>query len=173
MIKWRLTMRSLTALLIALVIVAAPAGADERPVKDKLRTLFSDRHFHTSGQVLKDMGPDVKSALKEIAEDESEPIFRRVRAVYALGYFDDDETTSFLINTARINERLIAIRWSALRSLARSKGQDSVDLISRYLKDKNRFTRRVAGHSLRKIGSEKALRLLDEARREGYISGSP
>ncbi|VAX15740.1 hypothetical protein MNBD_NITROSPINAE03-1460 [hydrothermal vent metagenome] len=166
-------MRGLTAFIVTLMILAVPARADERLVNDGLRTLLSDRHYHASEEEVKKLGPDVNAALKEIAGDESEPIFKRVRAVSALGYFDDDETASFLENIARGNERLVAIRWAALRSLARSKGNDSVELISGYLKDDNRFTRRVAGNSLRTIGSEKALRLLDEARREGYIPDSP
>lgn len=166
-------MRSFAAFFIALVVLAAPAGAEERLVVDNLKTLLSDRHYQASEQAIKDLGPDVSAALKEIAEDESEPIFRRVRAVHALGYFDDDQTTSFLEKTARADGRLVAIKWSALRSLARSKGPGSVDLISRYLKDKNRFTRRVASHSLKKIGSKKALRLLEEARRDGYIPKNP
>ncbi|HEB73493.1 MAG TPA: HEAT repeat domain-containing protein [Nitrospirae bacterium] len=166
-------MRGLTAFIVTLMIMVVSAAADERPVNDRLRTLLSDRHYHASEEAVKELGPDVNAALKEIAGDESEPIFRRVRAVSALGYFDDDETSLFLENIARANGRLVAIRWAALRSLARSKGNDSVELISGYLKDDNRFTRRVAGNSLQTIGSEKALRLLGEARREGYIPDSP
>jgi len=166
-------MRGLTAFIVTLMIMAVSAAADERPVNDGLRTLLSDRHYHASEEAVKKLGPGVNAALKKIASDESEPIFRRVRAVSALGYFDDDETSSFLENIARANEWLVAIRWAALRSLARSKGDGSVELISGYLKDDNRFTRRVAGNSLQTIGSEKALRLLDEARMEGYIPDNP
>lgn len=162
-------MRSFALFLITLALLTVPAGAEDRSVIDKLKTLLSDRHNQASEEEIKDLGPDVNAALQEIAEDESEPIFRRVRAVHALGYFDDEETSSFLENKARADDRFIAIKWSALRSLARSKGDGSVDLISEYLKDKNRFTRRVASHSLKRIGSKKALRLLDQARREGHI----
>ena len=119
MIEWRLTMRGFAAFFITLAVLAAPAGAEDRPVKDRLRTLLSDRHYHASEQAIKDLGPEeVNAALKEIAGDESEPIFRRVRAVHALGYFYDDETILFLENRARADGRLVAIRWSALRSLA-------------------------------------------------------
>ncbi len=163
-------MRSLAAFFMTLVILAAPAGAEERPVKDRLKMLLSDRHYHPSEKAVKDLGPAVTSALREIAMDESELIFRRVRAVYALGYFDDDDTSLFLQNAASVRDQLPAVRWSAIRSLARSRGDDAVGFISGYLKDDNRFTRRVAGISLKKIGTPRALIRLDEARREGYLS---
>ncbi len=164
-------MRRLTAVFaITVIVLAAVSGAEEKSAKEKLMFLLSDRHYHPSEKEVKDLGPAVTSALREIAMDESELIFRRVRAVYALGYFDDDDTSLFLQNAASVRGQLPAVRWSAIRSLARSRGDDAVGFISGYLKDDNRFTRRVAGISLKKIGTPRALLRLDEARREGYLS---
>lgn len=164
-------MKSLTAsFAIILMFLTAPVYGQDKPVKERLILLLSDRHYHPSEEAVKALGPGVIDALKEIALDESALIFRRVRAIHALGYFTDDDITRFLENRASAEGQLIAVRWSALRSLARLNGDKSVNFISRYLEDDNRFTRQVAGHSLKKIGSPKALKRLDRARREGRIS---
>ncbi|MBI5814597.1 MAG: HEAT repeat domain-containing protein [Nitrospinae bacterium] len=158
-------MKSISRLLIiaAALLTAIPALAADG-AKDKLLALFSDRHYVADEQAIKNTGPDAAEALKQIAADPEVIIFKRVRAIDALGYFTDGKTTEYLKSAAvSTAEDQPSLRWGAIQALGRSQGDGATDFIAKTLKGSDQLTKQVSINTLRKIGSEKAARALREA----------
>lgn len=119
---------------------APSSGQPEQTPESRLRFLLSGYEFFPSKEDLAKVGDDktVARLLLDLAQDPNTIPTLRLRAVDAMGYYDDDITRSFLVysietptNSAPESDRrtLTLIRHHAVTSFAKSQGEEALTVL--------------------------------------------
>ena len=147
--------------LVALTLIVSGSNAGVSDIRSRLLTLLSDRHHLATMDEVKSAGQGAVDTLKAIVDDTALPLYQRIRATLALGYYSDDNTSAFLRKTVIDQNGIVALRSAALTALARSSASDeSVEFIARYLNDDDQLVRGSAIGALKVINTDSALRAL-------------
>ncbi len=103
--------------MLALLLTGAPHFASaqeapqrtgqERPSPESLRSLLMAFERGPSRDEWRALGPSVVPALRRWAEDDSQPLFVRIRAVQAAAHFTTPESRALLQRALRSHEPLI------------------------------------------------------------------
>lgn len=149
---------------VSVLLLCGNAYADTQTTRSNLMSLLSGYEYTPDESAIKNAGENVEQVLREIAGDKSVLIFRRIRAMHALGYFNSAETSQFLEKTLLNKKEHQAVRASAVYSFAKTAGESAVTSIAPLLTDNNLLTRTAAESTLRRLDTVEAREALSKAR---------
>lgn len=146
----------LAALVLPALALPAPARADDA-LRATVLELLSGYESGPTAESLRALGPDVGSELYTLATDASVPSTRRVRAVYALGWFPTDTTRAWLRTTLADRGAESQVRRSAGWALANGWGEAALPELSTALTDPDDQLRAQVVRAIAKVGTVPAL----------------
>lgn len=143
------------AWMVALLLPAV-ANADDT-LRNAVLEQLSGYESGPSAESLRALGPDVGAELYRLATDPTVPSTRRIRAVYALGWFPTDTTYTWLRTTLVDRAAESQIRRSAGWALANGWGDAAVVDLGVALTDPDEQLRAQVVRALAKVGTVPAL----------------
>lgn len=155
--------QTLIVFLIPLIfgMNSALANLDEGEIQKRIEQILSERHPSDDSQDWKSLGKNAPKVILKLIRKE-EKVYRRIRLIQALAWFEDPEAVEFLKDTIQNSENRM-FRDKAIQTYALSQGERSIGLIRPFLEAQNEHTRLLVARvfqSLAQSGSEDAKKIL-------------
>ncbi len=157
--------RWISALAIACA-VATPALAQSNESSDlrsTVETMLAGFEKTATDPEWQALGPEAVPHLLAIARDEAGTRSTRARAINALGNFPSPEVVGYLAGLLAPGGDS-TLQRKALRSLARTGGEEQLTLIAGYLEHEDTVLREAAAHALGIVGTDAARQALQTRR---------
>jgi HEAT repeat protein len=151
-----------------------PAEVPKRSVEERLQFLLSGYEYFPTREDLDELADadTIAGLLREMTADEDNRNTKRLRAMDALGYYDDPETLELLksymapladdVPRKQLRIRTL-LRHHAITAFARSQKTDAVDTLASLLENDDMQIRLTAISALGKHGGKPGLKVLKAA----------
>ena len=146
----------LVALTAAALALPTPVRADDA-LRAGVLDLLSGYESGPTAESLRALGPDVGAELYALATDPAVPSTRRIRAVYALGWFQTATTRAWLRTTLADRAAESQVRRSAGWALANGWGEAALPELTVALTDPDDQLRAQVVRAIAKVGTAPAL----------------
>ncbi len=151
--------------MITLLVLAHGAWAhSEYEMRENISQVLSHRHPSESGTWWKSLGPSAVPVILQMYQEEVN-IYRRIRLLDALAWFDVPDAVQFLKRTANESSNDV-IKCSAVNSIIRSQGMREERFISKVLRSESSSLKITAARALDELEDERATHLVDEFLKE-------
>jgi len=148
----------------------------ERSIRERLTFLLKAHGAAPEKETLEELGDDARIArlLIEIAEDSSQRVSVRMRAVDVMRYFEESTVVAYLedklqpvstVERSEIGDLRRKIAHSAINSLAKLQGDASLSVLSKYLASDQLQLKLTAISAIGTFGGEAGVEKLRELRR--------
>lgn len=135
--------------ITSLTFSAVAFGMSEEKMREKIEQVISQRHPTDTPDWWRSLGPDAPPLIIKMHQ-QTDHIYKQLRLLEALAWFDDPEAQEFIRNQAMKTKNSV-IRNAALRTLAYSQGARAIDFIEPFLKHSDDQTRLASAQALQII----------------------
>ncbi len=161
--KWLLTL--LLTVNFMLPLYASPASFSPDQIQEAIDETLAQRHPKDNAQWWRSLGEGAPPIIIRMFED-SKQVFRRVRLLQGLGWFDDPVALDFIKKQALAAGDDNSIRNAAIKTVGVTQGVKELGFVSEFLKHPHPQTRWTAADVIRRMHDPRADQALQE-----YLKG--